>query len=183
MSYILGALKKAEKDRRRERSLDLNDWDQENWDNPAAKTKENHLLLWFVMIILLLLILIIGWLAYQVMGQGSGANLAQDSQPQYQAQLQSSPVTSQPPSTQVRESQNTQIVQTVQSASVAVSQELPEFTGHIYFAGNSHLSRVFAGSITYREGDLVSGYRIEQILESELVLSRAGEETRIELKR
>ncbi|MEQ8953182.1 MAG: hypothetical protein RL120_03545 [Gammaproteobacteria bacterium] len=43
------------------------------------------------------------------------------------------------------------------------------------------MSRVFASSSSYREGELINGYRVEQILEEELVLSKDGEELRIAL--
>jgi len=59
---------------------------------------------------------------------------------------------------------------------------MPNFSGHLYFPGNSRLSRVFANSSTYREGETISGYRIEQILEDELVLSDGEQEIRINMR-
>lgn len=192
MSYILGALKKAEKDRRRERSLDLNDWDQESWDNPAAKSQDNHLLLWIMMVTLLLLVLMIGWLAFKVMGDQHTPSVQTSSSAIYEAPVrQALPAPSTPqrqtedfnerPRAQVN--QPTAASQDLEVVASTPTESLPDFTGHIFFAGNSQLSRVFSGSVSYREGDTVSGYLIEDILEEELVLSRQGEEVRVDLTR
>lgn len=67
MSYILGALKKAEKDRKRDQALDLDSWDQDDWSRPGETHPDNNIILYAVLSTLMLVLILFAWLAYELL--------------------------------------------------------------------------------------------------------------------
>ena len=160
MSYILGALSKAEKDRKRDRALDLQDWDQQAWEPPECAEPSKNRLLWLICLILLLVLVLFVWLAYQIILSPS-TQIPQSESPAVQQLI---PSAAKPTSTTMQLPQNAQ-------ADVPAPQTLPAFSGSIYFPNKPSLSRVFSGAKSLRERDMINGYRIEEIAEQQVLLS------------
>lgn len=195
MSYILGALKKAEKERRRDRGLDLNDWDQDSWNQAGQSGSQNSLLLWMVSATLLVVLVIFAWLAYRIIGASPQTTSTQA--PVIESASPVVEVISKEIDQESKESirvEPTEIVPVIIEVNEAALEPgnadygaqadeavLPEFSGHIYFPGNSSLSRVFSGADSYREGDLISAYRVKEILEREVILENQGREFTVKL--
>lgn len=204
MSYILGALKKAEKERKRDRSLNLEDWDQEEWNKPKEPSITNNLMLYLVLAMLMFVLIIFSWLAYRILITPNQATYSDASTEQAgSAQIDTREVEQKEriESDQIIDASSDEVVPVYvdspsdtqatsvtensrQSASPqksSSSAELPEFSGHIYFPNNARLSRVFSGSNAYREDEMVGGYRVEEIREGEVLLSLGGKEFVVEL--
>jgi hypothetical protein len=207
MSYILGALKKADQERRRENDVKISDWDQDSWDDPTPADNTSHWLLGLVGFGLVMVLAVFGFVAFQVLETVPTAqpvaaveSEAIESEPvavrgavrveaatmplesdQYPADA---PVASANRIEQQAGMEKTHLDQSPDpgQADLADQPNMPDFSGHLYFPGNSGLSRVFANSSSYREGDTINGYRVEQILEDELVLSKGEQEIRINMR-
>jgi hypothetical protein len=195
MSYILGALKKADQERRRSSETRLADWDQDEWDDPTPKDYTIRWLIGIVLVGLALVLSIFGFVAFRVLEtvpQNSAMSIEQNRPvtqlPESEAEVSSYPdndVQAGLPMEKLEEG----IAQSGMSGqdmgeeeSSGSAEALPDFSGHLYFPGNPGLSRVFANASSYTEGELIDGYRIEQIGEQAVLLSKDGEQVRINLR-
>jgi len=206
MSYILGALKKAEKDRKHDKTVNLENWDQEDWSRPKEFGSDSNTMLF---------VILFSWLVYKVLIMPNQTVLSptvseiEQVDPVRMEVIDASsddviPVYVEPENTEiplktspliqralVKEASKPKVVsnsakpieptkrETNQPS--VVRPELPKFSGHIYFPNNDRLSRVFSGPNSYREGDEVEGYLVERIGEGGVVLSFAGKEFRMKL--
>lgn len=226
MSYILGALKKAENERKPEKELDFNNWDQKDWVRPSQPKTQNNQILYVLLSALLLVLIIFSFLAYRILIKPApvaadnpvptaairevhtskpAAMGIEDARVEqavpvyispYQQQAQPASVPKEPPKTSApmvkldKRPEPTMSLNQDSNRGSGSSQaatslnrinppDLPEFSGHIYFANNSRLSRVFSGSNSFREGETVGGYRIKSIREGEVLLDYQGQEFRV----
>ena len=204
MSYILGALKKAEKERKSDKPLDFDNWDKQEWSTPSESSAGSYLLVYVSGAVLVLMLALLCWLAYKVVikpepvyvpeanhqaaettQQVAPAKVIDVSEEEVQTVYTepednlapASSVVSQP----VREASQPEPVQSVQPEP-ASRPALPSFSGHIYFSNNKSLSRVFSGADAYREGQEVGGYLVERIENRGFWVSFDGEEFFIRLE-
>ena len=208
MSYILGALKKADQERRRESDVRIADWDQDSWDDPTSTDNTSRWLIGLVVFVLVLVLSVFGFIAFRVLEAVAPDRtvVAETSEPMAAGESPTGGVAQNPADATLaatnrieQQEANASEAEMAQpspasssglgSGSSSVRSEppvdqsfMPDFSGHLYFPGNSGLSRVFANSSSYREGDTINGYRVEQILEDELVLSNGEQEIRINMR-
>lgn len=196
MSYILGALKKADQERRRASEVKISDWDQDAWDDPTPADNTARWLIGSVVVGLILVVLVFSFVAFRVLeavpprySVDTADETSSDGVPEEVLSTESAAVQNTELSlqgvTDAAVPENTlrqEQLQEANSDQPEKAESLPEFSGHLYFPGNPGLSRVFANSASYTEGDTVNGYRIDQIGEEILVLSRDGEQVRVNLR-
>jgi len=180
MSYILRALKKAERDRRRDRPANLDTWNQEDW-NPPDSAPRPPLKGWALLATgLVALLLTLGWLGYQLGTPSPPPASEQTETPTLNRPTKTTtPTPNTPPDANAPTTPNTPL-NTPPTATANPTESatdpapLPRFTGHMYFAENPALNRVFANGKSYRQGDQLAGYRIESIGKNEVILTRQG---------
>ena len=147
MSYILDALKKAERDRLREDPKELDDFASSNWD-PYQQTPKSD---WprIVILVVAVLVLVIGMVIY------SGLLV----RPQMSVQQPAPEAVLVAPVTQPVEKPEPLSASVPASLSVSIAQPqilaLPELqiSGHMYMAEGSASNRLFANGGSYRQGD------------------------------
>lgn len=188
MSYILGALKKADRERRRESEVRIADWDQDAWNDPTPADNTSRWLIGLAAAGLILVLAISGFVAFRVLEtvpQSQPLAAVEDASPDTSPDFSAADIAAneeqQLPVSAVDQRVEEGSFERAADVPKPESEGLPEFSGHLYFPGNPAMSRVFANSSSYREGELIDGYRVEQILEEELVVSKDGEEIRIGL--
>ena len=177
MSFILDALKKAERDRLREDPKNLDDFASPHWDpyEKASSTlaPRNWLLGFLVIIIVFGLVLYIqGWKINPTTDVTSVATLqppqievllpsAVDVKPELDAELSLSSAAEQP-------------------ITVAISS-LPELivAGHMFIAEGSSSNRLFIGQSSYREGDKITEEWTLVSIQPDYYIISAGESTEI----
>ncbi len=181
MSYILSALKKAEKERRRDRVIDLDRLHESDWNETESDQARSVPVFRVVLASVVLLCLIIsGWVATQVfradepVGSGTDSDLA----------IEGVPVTSTPDSAGAGAFATQPEPATGRNPRPDPGTQLPplpHFSGHMYFAEQAQLSRVFSGGATYRQGEYIGEYQIRAIDRREVVLVYAGNEYSVPL--
>ncbi|MEQ8953183.1 MAG: hypothetical protein RL120_03550 [Gammaproteobacteria bacterium] len=67
MSYILGALKKADQERRRESDVKLADWDQDAWNDPTPADNSSRWLIGLATAGLVVVLVVFGFVAFRVL--------------------------------------------------------------------------------------------------------------------
>lgn len=192
MSYILGALKKADRERRRASEVKIADWDQDAWEDPTPVDHTARWLIGSVVAGLVVVSSVFGFVAYQVLeAVPQDSSISVEGNTLAMRDLEDVPVSER---STVIDQQETFMEEPVEESADQVELQrqgqeppvtdgaLPEFSGHLYFPGNPGMSRVFANSSSYKEGEIVNGYRIEQIGEQMLMLSKDGEQVRINLR-
>jgi hypothetical protein len=167
MSYILNALKKAERDRKREEIEDLDDFVSDGWD-PYQEPTESHASYKVAAIILFvaaLLFLVFYSLTNQVVSDAEPV-----SEPPQVVEVPNQPLeqeaVKQEPLRQESVTQELVIQEPVQKQQVPQELQLPEVTiaGHIYIRSGSPKNRIFIGDRTYYVGDSIdSDWVIESI--------------------
>jgi hypothetical protein len=177
MSFILDALKKAERDRLREDPKNLDDFASAHWD-PYEKTSStlaprNWLLGFLVIIIVFGLVLYIqGWKINPTTDITSVATL----QP---AQIEGSL----PSAVEVKPELDAEL--SLSSAAeqpiTAATSSLPELivAGHMFIAEGSSSNRLFIGQSSYREGDKISQEWTLVSIQPDYYIISAGESTEI----
>lgn len=154
MSYILNALKKAEHDRKREESEDLDDFVSAGWDPYQEPTKNSSGYKLALIIVAVAALLFYGF--YSLTNQNiSGA--VRISEPQQAVEA----VEIETVAEEVIPQQEPVIKEPVFE-----ELELPEVTiaGHIYIRSGSAKNRIFIGEKTYYVGDSIdSNWVIESI--------------------
>lgn len=177
MSYILNALKKAEHDRSREESENLDDFVNSGWD-PYEQTVKSSSGYWLPVAILV----IAGLLFYGF------SNLRS------QVEISSAPAVLDVEKTVVASSITEAVVDTPAVAEkpeiplsnnpVAISvpvvnSSLPDvsITGHIFIRSGSRLNRIFVGESTYHVGDLLDRNWVIESINSDSLELRSGTQT------
>ena len=147
MSYILDALKKAERDRLREDPKELDDFASSNWDPYQQEPKSD--VLKYIILLLCIIVAVIGLVIYSELL----------TRPQIQPQPPAAEITKQAPAPQP-------IRQSLAPAPVNVSQPEPkslalpelQISGHMYMAEGSASNRLFANSGSFRQGDKLDNH-------------------------
>lgn len=145
MSYILNALKKAERDRLREDPKELEDFASANWDpyqqSPPSNTLRNSL--------------IIGAIIALSIAVGA-IGVAYVSPTTVKSTISEPVSTLQPESIQPMGPQPKEIIEVLNSPQQSAA-EVPvlSITGHMYFADSSPSNRLFANNQAYRENDSI----------------------------
>ena len=152
MSYILDALKKAERDRLREDPKELDDFASSNWD-PFQQATESNSVKYLVLVIgflaLLLALVIYSGSVSQTPATAKPEAIAA---PQAEGLLIPEPLAAQPASKAADAE-----VPAREQVSSAGRQALPQLTisGHMYIAEGSSSNRLFANQRTFQAGDKI----------------------------
>lgn len=152
MSYILDALKKAERDRLREDPKELDDFASSNWD-PYQPATESNSLKYLVLVIgflaLLLALVIYSGSVSQTLAIAEPGVIAA---PQAEELLIPEPLAAEPVS-KVADAEPPAREQVASTGRKA----LPQLTisGHMYIAEGSPSNRLFANQRTFQEGDKI----------------------------
>lgn len=152
MSYILNALKKAERDRLREDPQDLNDFASAHWDPYQSPPKATGPGRWLVAGVLLLLGLVVGgflsgqWMQYVPANQ---TTIATPLISEFVPEVIETPVTQ----NEIRAEGTANISEAHTSAPTA--ETIPDFrvAGHMFINEGSSSNRLFIGDRGLREGD------------------------------
>ena len=146
MSYILNALKKAERDRLREDPKELEDFASARWDPYQQQPSSNTLK--YVLIIAALVALCLGLSAYLGIFSSS---------PQTAIDSIDAPLASAPNPT-VDKTPEVDRVSIAESVAQPIRSAVPELaiSGHMYFAEGSPSNRLFANGQSYKEADRVA---------------------------
>lgn len=151
MSYILDALKKAERDRLREDPKELDDFASSNWDPYQPATESNsvkYLVLVIGFLALLLALVIYSGSVSQVPATAKPGVIAT---PQAEELLKPEPLAAQPAS------KAADAEPLAQQIAPAGRKALPRLTisGHMYIAEGSSSNRLFANQRTFQAGDKI----------------------------
>lgn len=155
MSYILNALKKAERDRLREDPQDLNDFASAHWDPYQPPPKATGPGRWLLAGVLLLLGLVVGgflsgqWMQYLPANQTTIAtSLISEVVPE----VIETPATQ----NEIRVESTANISEAQKSAPTA--ETIPDFrvAGHMFINEGSSSNRLFIGDRSFREGDALN---------------------------
>lgn len=188
MSYILGALRKAEQERKGESETDFDDWNSDDW-NTQEKKQGSGQWLWIVLVVvvaLLVAILVSLWLLLEqktndpelVISEAENYSIDKQIEDLANPEAQQTPqavsqvVISQNPDAQITPKSPINQVEIDRSAVPADIGEpdLPEITGHLFFPTDESLNKVFLDGGSYKVGDTVSpGLVIVEITNSEAV--------------
>lgn len=201
MSYILGALKRAEKERAGDKPVSLNEWNRDDWDQLESEKGGSKLLLWLVSFTLISVLIIFAVLAYKIMSAapeqvastesewqtGSADRFGTDRR-EIDSGGQNAGSKPEIDAVQLNQAEVVPVFVDLTKAVDVPSEiqsrpEFPEFSGHMYFPNSAQLSRVFSGASSYRQGETIEGYLIAEIEEAEVVLSFEGVDYRVELDR
>ncbi len=184
MSYILGALKKAERERKREREdgeYAEVDWNSNAWDSPNVKSNQN---IWFryALVAAVLLFLAVLYLLWVLANNNSpNSVVAIDSaavnkipEKQFQAPVEISDNVIVP----IDHSVTAQV--SAEAPVSAGSPNLPNITGHLYVSDDESLSRIFSDKGFYRVGHVFEdGLVLESISQSQATFEWEGESYQI----
>ena len=150
MSYILDALKKAERDRLREDPKELDDFASSNWDpyQQAPQTSSAK----YLVLVIGSLALLMGLVIYS----GSKAQAPNTVEPEMIVTPQTEQLSAQ---TQSIEQPAPEVANPApeKQAAPAAEKALPQLTisGHMYIAEGSSSNRLFANQRTFRAGDKI----------------------------
>lgn len=154
MSYILNALKKAERDRLREDSQDLNDFSSAHWDPYQPTPQTAGYLYWLLASVLLLMGLLLGGLFSQQWMQSPLSNQSITDQPLIS---EATPEVIKIPVVQKEIPIGSEDI-SAEEALVINTDAVPDFivAGHMFIAEGSSSNRLFIGDRSFREGDALN---------------------------
>lgn len=185
MSYILGALRKADQERKRSSDINLDDWDNDDW-NSRDDTQGLNTWLKILLSVIACILVAIFILLWVLLNGAPGSALAgaepvvvleePSARPEdareggAQADAVSLTTQIQEPAPQVEERQGfTEQASTTQQVEPTMPS-LPEISGHLYFRDDVSLNRIFSKAGSYRVGDSVAlGLVLVEITEDEAV--------------
>mgnify|MGYP006080311963 CR=1 FL=1 len=162
MSYILNALKKAERDRKREEAEDLDDFVGAGWDPYQEPVKNNASYTVAAIILLIAALLFYGFYNLTNKSVVSDVEIASENLIEMPVNSQQEPLETQ----SVKQKLEEPVEKLPQDEPVNEELRLPEVTiaGHIYIRSGSAKNRIFIGEKTYYVGDAIdSDWVIESI--------------------
>ena len=164
MSYILNALKKAERDRLREDPKELDDFASANWDPYQQAPSSNRLKNGLIIGALIALSITLGALGIT-----------------YLSPSKSTAALSGPVSTAQPELLNAQATEVIEAPQLPrrSNAEMPvlSISGHMYFAEGSPSNRLFANNQAYRENDPIGEGWVLAKIGLQGIEIRSGERT------
>ena len=148
MSYILNALKKAERDRLREDPRELDDFASPSWDPYEQSMPSNRLRNSLIIGTIALLAMALIAVAVGYLDRPSLSSSQQLPVPPREVEAESTRINLTPPPARIEEPE----------PSGQLSAEIPPLTisGHMYFAEGSPSNRLFANDQSYRENDEIA---------------------------
>jgi hypothetical protein len=167
MSYILNALKKAERDRKREEAEDLDDFVGAGWDPYQEPVKSNASYTVAAIIVLVAALLFYGFHNLTNRPVVSDAETVSENPIEKQVGTQEEPLETQPVK---------QVEKLPQEEPVSEELRLPEVTiaGHIYIRSGSSKNRIFIGEKTYYVGDTIDGDWVIESINFDSLSIRSG---------
>lgn len=171
MSYILNALKKAERDRLREDPKELDDFASANWDpyqqSPSSNRLRNSLIIGAIIALSIALGAIgVAYFSTHLSTVESTVTIPAIPEPQPTVQTEPS---------------NVQPVDVIEASKPPQRSkaELPvlSISGHMYFAEGSPSNRLFANNQAYRENDSIAEGWVLAKIGVEGIEIRSGERT------
>ena len=166
MSYILNALKKAERDRLREEPEDLDDLVSAKWDPYQQRVASNG---WrYAAVVTVVALLSLGIILYLNPPWSQQAAVPEIPEPAFQA-----------PATQPQAAADAApaVPEAPLQPPVASVAGIPQLaiTGHMFFAEGSASNRLFANNLSYREGDSIEGDWVLVKIGAQGIEIRSGE--------
>lgn len=182
MSYILGALSKAEKERKRDSGEELSDWDSKEWNaiEPSSGVGAGLKIVALLVVALLAAIFVLLWvLIGNLSSESVDSNPASPIQTVEQAALEVNPaIPNGAIDPKFRELEMApELVDDLEmtpneiaTESRALAPDIPVITGHLYVPTNESLSRIFAESGSFRVGHLFEdGLKLVSISEDQAI--------------
>ncbi len=151
MSYILDALKKAERDRLREDPKELDDFASSSWDPYQQATEPNSVK--YLIVVIAFLALLLGLVLYS----GAGNQTTMPVEPVLRAMPKSEPLVIEEPLAEPPIAKEASAETPTGQVASSAEKALPQLTisGHMYIADGSPSNRLFANQRTFREGDKI----------------------------
>lgn len=181
MSYILSALRKAEKERKGGSQADADQWDAADWNSPATSSRTTWVFKLTVAVATLLLaaVVILLWLLMHPLSESTDIESDIPSNDQVETIQLNTPVAGpvQLEIEEVPDSPSPELLQLSVSVEDFVGDpELPTITGHLYFPANESLSRLFGETGSYREGHVFqNGLTLKSISQTQAVFEYKGQ--------
>ena len=168
MSYILNALKKAERDRLREDPKELDDFASANWDPYQQSPSSNRLRNSLIIGAIIALSIAVGAIGVAYFSTNLSTMESTATIPEPQPTVQIEPANAQPID-----------VTEVSKPPQRSKAELPvlSISGHMYFAEGSPSNRLFANNQAYRENDSIAEGWVLAKIGVDGVEIRSGERT------
>ena len=178
MSYILNALKKAERNRLREDPQDLNDFASAHWDPYQPSPQATGSGRWLVAVVLLLLGLVIGGLLNGQWTQSLPANQTIIATP---LTSEVAPEVIETPATQNEISRESTVNISETQTSAPIAETIPDFTvaGHMFITEGSSSNRLFIDDRSFREGDALNKTWTLVSIKPDNFVIKAGNRTEI----
>jgi len=168
MSYILNALKKAEHDRKRDESEDLDDFVSAGWDPYQQPKKSADSYKLAIIIVVIAAVLFVGFYSLSFGPQQSVKILEAEAVTEQGVEQPIAPE-NKPVITEITE-------EPVAEEPLVEALKLPEVTiaGHIYIRSGSAKNRIFIGDKTYYVGDSIDGDWIIESINFDSLGIRSG---------
>ena len=195
MSYILGALSKADKERKGGASEDPKGWDNKAWDALEGKSGLNlgAKIAAGLVILLLAAIFLLLWILMGNLSSDSPESYIDDSKPnseqieasrfsvsqdtdQKNVEIDTAPM-------QINSASEFEVSADIQQDEVASSApNIPIITGHLHFPTNESLSKIFTASGAFRIGYVFEdGLKLVAISKKKAVFDWQGESYEVSL--
>ena len=185
MSYILNALKKAEHDRKRDESEDLDDFVSTGWDPYQQPNKSNVSYKLAIIIIVIAAVLFYGFYSLSSAPQQAGEVLQAEAVPEPRVeqgieqeveQGVEQGVEQQPVAPESQPVMQEFIEKPIAEERVVEELQLPEVTiaGHIYIRSGSAKNRIFIGDKTYYVGDSIDANWVIESINFDSLNIRSG---------
>jgi hypothetical protein len=173
MSYILNALKKAERDRKREEAEDLDDFVGAGWDPYQEPVKSTASYTVAAIIVLVAALLFYGFYNLTNKSVVSDVEIASENLIEMPVNSQEEPLETQPVKQKLEEEP---VEKLQQDEPVSEELRLPEVTiaGHIYIRSGSAKNRIFIGEKTYYVGDAIDNDWVIESINFDSLSIRSG---------
>jgi hypothetical protein len=171
MSYILNALKKAEHDRKRDESEDLDDFVSAGWDPYQEQPKSASSYKLAIIIVVIAAVLFVGFYSLN-----SGLQQAVEVVEEVVSEQVAEQVAKQSVEQKVAPVLEEFVEEPIAEEPIEEQLQLPEVTiaGHIYIRSGSAKNRIFIGDKTYYVGDSIDGNWVIESINFDSLGIRSG---------
>jgi|TARA_B110000483_G_scaffold226488_1_gene287269 hypothetical protein len=158
MSYVLDALRKAEKDRRKQPDLGLHNLDQDEWNKPPDLNKNSLSSIWIIWFLLILIcVSIVGVQFRSVAIEEAETQTAIENDLQLIVVADDSATESRVFLEEPSIEPSAETLQPEPVAKLAARITEFRFEGNLYIEGNPTANRVFINGGAYKMGDALEG--------------------------